>query len=484
MSVARHTIYNAVGASVPIVLTLFTVPIYLGLIGLERYGVLSICWLLLGYFNLFDFGLGRAIAQKIASMVSAPASDRSRTFWTGAAISGALAVVATLLIAPAAQQGVALLKDLSTPLEREFDEALPYLVAALPLGILHSLLVGALEGRRQFLWLNLIVSLGTVLATVLPLCAAFFWGPGLPHLMLAALVGRVFSTVLLVLVCVRHVPISRPETPRSEEIRSLLTFGGWTTVSAIIGPLLVFWDRFGIGAVLGSAAVALYVVPFNLVSQIQVLPNSLTTALLPRLAQLSGPDARKLSDEATALVLVVCTPLTLIMVALIAPFLSIWLDPYTAAAGAPVAYVLLFGFWANSLARIPAVELQASGRPRAIAQAHLAELVPYALLLLVMLSTFGLVGAAVAWALRSVVDAAILYWAAGSNRRTLTAILPHALVLVFAITIAYSLPLWSGIKMILLAVSFVLTLLLIYRSLPPRLARAAQQFRGGNWARP
>src|SRR5262245_44756989 len=94
----RSTAANLTGALIPMAVQLITVPLYLHLIGPERYGALSLIWLLLGYFGLFDLGFGPAIASRIARMHDQPAAERAQVFWTGTIISVIAGVVGAVCL--------------------------------------------------------------------------------------------------------------------------------------------------------------------------------------------------------------------------------------------------------------------------------------------------------------------------------------------------------------------------------------------------
>lgn len=475
MSVARHTAYNLAGAVVPLLVALVTVPLYLKVIGLDRYGLLAISWLLVGYFGLFDFGLGRATAQKIATLAQAEPGERSRIFWTGAVLSLALSLIAVLVFIPLATFGLQMMKLTDAGLRLEVNAALPFLVAAVPFGIAQSLLVGSLEGRAEFGKVNLMLSLGSVATAALPLAAALWIGPQLSNLLGASLVSRAIVLLLLLVACARAVPLHRPRGASSGEIKRLLRFGGWTTVSSVIGPLLVFLDRFAIGAVISAAAVALYVVPFNLVSQLVLLPAALAAALFPRLAAASIEEARVMSRDGLLVLAFLLTPATLIMLAGAGPFLHWWIGESASRVSAPVAYVLLLGFWTNSLARIPAAHLQASGRPDLLAKIHAAEFIPYLALLYLGMIGFGLVGAALVWSIRCTADALILALVDRVDRRTQILLLPHFWIIIAAIAIMFALPADPQTRWLLLATLAALTAWIMIRNIPPQFAELCRK---------
>ena len=63
---ARNTAWNLGGRVAPVLVALFALPPLIAGLGAERFGFLTLAWLVIGYFNLFDLGLGRAMTQSIA----------------------------------------------------------------------------------------------------------------------------------------------------------------------------------------------------------------------------------------------------------------------------------------------------------------------------------------------------------------------------------------------------------------------------------
>src|SRR3712207_974417 len=88
-AIGRNTLWNLFGTGLPILLALLTVPAIIHGAGAARFGVLTIAWAVLGYFGLFDLGIGRAAIKFLAEAFEHRRVVESRgIFWTSAVLSG------------------------------------------------------------------------------------------------------------------------------------------------------------------------------------------------------------------------------------------------------------------------------------------------------------------------------------------------------------------------------------------------------------
>lgn len=404
-----------------IALLLVTVPLYLTLVGAERYGVLSLTWLFLGYFGLFDLGLGRATTQRMAQLGADQVTERVQLLWSSLAINTLLGVAGGACLWAVAQALLdsALGAKLSAEVRTELVTALPWLAAAVPTVTLAAVCIGALEARERFFAVNALQVGGGALFQLVPLAAAVWVGPRLDVLIPAAMLARLSTLIASFLVCRHALPLAGRPRFAWHLARPLLRYGGWVTVSSVISPVLDALDRFLIAAIRGPVAVTFYTVPYNLVAKFRVFPISLTRALFPRFSRIGNVQGGDLARQAVLALAAVTAPLVALGIALMDPFMSLWLGAEFAHSSSPVGQVLLLGAWLNGLAFIPYSLLQGQGRPRAVALLHLSELLPFVALLWFAVQTAGIEGAAWAWALRVSVDAGLLFRVAGFRAREL-----------------------------------------------------------------
>jgi O-antigen/teichoic acid export membrane protein len=409
--IGRNSAFNVAGAVVPLILSLATVPAYIHRVGEDRYGVLAVVWVVLGYFGVFDLGLSRATANQIARMRDEPAASRAQVFWTALSVNATVGSLGGVVLFFVGRVLLEHLIKVSAVLRPEAIAALPWLALAVPLTTVTLVLVGTLEGREQFLRVNLVTTFGLILFQLVPLAYAYWVSPGLAGLIMSATLALLTSVVVVFAVTAVSLPVRRPSVDTSR-LGALLRYGGWVTITGLISPLLWVFDRVIVGGVLGAQAVTRYVVPFALVTRTQILPSGVARTLFPRFSMLdSTADAALVARESLSVLAVVMTVVTVIGAVAIDPFLRLWIGTNIASSSAPVGEILLMGMWLNSLAFVPFVFLQARGRPDLPAKFHVLEIAPYIGGLVLGLHVAGIRGAAWAWSGRAAVDAVLLFWA-------------------------------------------------------------------------
>jgi O-antigen/teichoic acid export membrane protein len=265
----------------------------------------------------------------------------------------------------------------------------------------------------------------SVLQFGLPLGVAII-RPDVGWVIAALAVTRVVWMLLWLMQLNRLLPRVPGASTSRADLRHALHFGGWLSVSNLIGPLMVYADRFYLASVFPPAMVAYYTVPFDTAFRATSLPQTAVNALFPALAETqSRPEAStRLLALAIRAVVVLMLPAVLVVAVFAHPLLALWLNTSFAAPATPVLQLLLIGIFLNSAAHLPYALLQAHGRSDLTAKLHSLELPVFALLLVVGVHLFGIAGAALAWSLRVLLDTALLFamaWRLHPSQRTVLA---------------------------------------------------------------
>lgn len=124
-----------------------------------------------------------------------------------------------------------------------------------------------------------------------------------------------------------------------------------------------------------------------------------------------------LARKASAAVVVLVAPFTVVLLIFADPILQLWLGPNAIPETILALQILAPGVLANSLAFIPFSVLQGVGRADLTGKLHLIELPIHIFLAWVLISRWGIAGAATAWTIRTTVDAALLFLAASKANK-------------------------------------------------------------------
>lgn len=413
---ARNTFLNLLGQGAPMLAAFFAIPLLIKGLGTDRFGVLTLVWLVVGYFSLFDLGLGRALTQMVAAKLGANQSgDIPSLVWTTLPLMVLLGVVGGVFLAFLAPWLVQAALKIPGPLQSETLNVFYLMAFSLPLVVSAPSLRGLLEAHQRFDLANVVSGTMGVYAFLAPLAALSF-SRSLTLVVAVLLLGRLIVWVIYLLLCLYVIPSLRHgRRLQLALIKPLARFGGWMTVSNIIGPLMVYLDRFLIGAFISMTAVAYYVTPYEVVTKLWLIPAAVTGVLFPALSTSFLTDqsrAASLYLRGVKYVLIGLFPIVLTLVTLAPEGLEFWLGSEFSRNSALVLQWLAIGVFINSLTHVPSALLQGAGRPDLTAKLHLAELPCYLLIFWWLINTFGITGVAAAWVLRVTVDAVLVFYLA------------------------------------------------------------------------
>lgn len=418
--VARNGALYFSSLAVPAIAAVFLVPVTVDALGPARFGLLALAWAVAEGSGMFDFGLGRATVRFVADATGRGGGNLREIVtasFTTQVVAGMAAGLLLFLLAPILVLRVFTISASAvaeaTPMFRVLALHLPVLLGA-------AALRAALEGAQRF-DLSAALRIPSGIASV-----------AIPAL--AASAGHSLATILWWLLAARFVLliVSAAAVSRSllhgywglsvhlQTLREMVRYSGWVAVSTALGPLLGSFDRFVVGSAVGVTALGYYTGAAEAANRFLLIPVTAFSALLPALAatDAQGERGRALivTRAARRQMAALLFPLCLALLAFAPSVLNVWLGAEFGRVAGPALRILAVGVFFNGLSHLPLALLYGSNRPDLPAKIHLAEILVYLPLTVMLVRRFGISGAAMAWAARCVADLVLYEWI---SRRTL-----------------------------------------------------------------
>jgi O-antigen/teichoic acid export membrane protein len=413
-SVLINAAHNLLGQGLPLVVAFYCIPHLITVLGVERFGFLTLIWVVVGYLSIFDLGLGLALTKLVAEKIGRGEHDKiPALFWTAMWLMCGLGVAGLLIAEALIPFLIDHMFNLPTGFKQEAQSALSVAALSLPFVIVSTGSRGVLEAFQRFDLVNWIrIPLG-IFNFAAPLLIASFLSNDLSLITAVLVFARLIFLCGTMWFCFKIDPALWPlQKIQSALLKPLFSFGGWMTLTNLMSPMMVYLDRFVIGSLVSMSAVAYYVTPYEAITKMWIIPSALIGALFSafssNLAHHVGRTVNQF-DKAIDGIFLLMLPITMLVMAYAHEGLTLWLGHDFAMHAVSVFQILAIGVFINSIGRVPSVFILAAGRPDIPAYVFMLELPIYLFSLWYMLGRWGVEGAAIVWVARIVLDNIALF---------------------------------------------------------------------------
>jgi len=397
-SVAHNSLLNGVGSLLPLLVGVLAIPYTIHGLGTARFGILSLAWMVLGYFTMFDLGLGRSATRFLAEALSANQRYRVPSlFWSAIVLQVAFALILVGFLLPYYSTLVRRFVGVAPALLPETSVVVLLVIVSIPVIQLATAFRGIVESTQRFDLVNIICCPSNCATFLIPVLAIHF-GCTLPAIVVLLLLNKLLGLLAYAVCAFIILPEAREfRLPRWLECKQLFGFGGWVTVSSVLGPLFNYFERLVIISYLSIEMFAYYSAPLEMLGKTVVIASSVSAALFPIF---SGYKSTVYAATDTFIrplkyVLWVMSALAIILVGTATPLLSIWLGQNFGVHGAQPFRILTLAFLLNGLTYIPWSAILGLNRPEWKAKLDLCQLPIYVALCLIVIPRYGLPGAAI-----------------------------------------------------------------------------------------
>lgn len=397
--VARNSFANLLGALLPALVALATIPFIVSRLGESSYGVLTLVTAIVGYFAVLDLNLTSGSVKYVAQYHAVGRStelDQVITF--GGLVYMAIGLLGCLAIAVFAD-------PLASRLFKVPEQLIAVTVATLKLaaigfffGQMQSYLHSIPQSLQRY---DISATLESCFGVLVPLLTvAILWlGHGLFEIVLLRVALSIANVATLIAVIRRLLPSFRFKLPSRSIIRSLASFSGYAYLSRLAAITYAEGDKLIIGATAGMAALTYYVVPFTLMNRVFAMSYRLGGVIYPLASELqSKNEMARLKDvyfAATRYIFFLNSLIALLATLFAVETLHYWMGPEFARQGSLILAIVAIASLVDSTTNLPSLVNDGLGRPRVTGLFAIARALLGLTLIYVLVTSFGILGAAI-----------------------------------------------------------------------------------------
>ena len=413
--VVKGSLWTLAGQVAPLMVSLGTTPFTIRLLGAEGYGVFILIGLIPIYLGFADFGMSMA-STKFGSEAYAEGDEEkeARIVRTAALIALMTSVPVAALLMIFAPQLIGLF---NVPPVYTADAILALRLASITFVI--NFLCGIFNTpqlARLRMDLNTLVNASSRILGLIATPIVLYLGYGIVGAITVLLAASLLNLAGHLIASRKHLTMLFGFRIEPSLLPAMAKFGFGVIAAGIAGLLFANVEKGVLSSLASVKELAFYSVAFIVASSITMFSSAMSQSLMPAFSQLnrggqSDDSISFLFSTVVRLNIIWLLPASVFLILVAETFFTIWAGSEFGQGSTAPFYVLLIGLAFHVVTYIPFTLLMAAGRSDLIAKIYWAELFPYLLLVWLLVSRFGAVGAAAAWSMRIIADCLILLFA-------------------------------------------------------------------------
>lgn len=404
-SLIKNTGFNLAGYLYLLIASFFSISILLGNLGRDMFGV----YIFLGSFiplaAVFDFGISNAVVRKL-SLPNIEKNERITVWKTSFALFLGISVCLSLIV-----WGILIYVTSTLPMFRIIDQSILnatvlILVITVFINHLNSHFLSLPQAEQRFDIFNsktILVGTGN---TILSAILSFIY-PNIALIFLLQLVFHLLTLTYIAGYSLRIFP-GKNFLPKykKEEGRGLIDFGLKNFVGTLAGQADVQISKFALGSMVSASAITAFSIPQNIVLKAAGIISQISQVVFPLSSSLlEKTRINKLKKMVLGIEIItfLCGILAIILSFTVGEaFLLWWLkDAAVVSVAFPILKIMSIYFLITALTPIPSVLIQSIGKPQTTSFFAVLTMIVDGILMVVLIPRFGVIGAAYATLLSS-----------------------------------------------------------------------------------